>query len=233
MGSERLPGKVLRPLGGRPMVLRVVERAALIPGIEETAAAIPDLPEDDELADVLADARVRVVRGPSADVLHRYVIAAAATSAEVVVRITADCPLLSPSVSGRVVEAFAEGSWDYASNTLDRTWPRGLDTEVVSRDVLEGIDRSAATAAEREHVTAAVWRHPDRFRLRSVRGDTDLSRLRWTVDTQQDLRLVERIYDELAVSRPDFDLPEILALLERQPELARINSGVAQREFGE
>jgi spore coat polysaccharide biosynthesis protein SpsF len=230
-GSTRLPAKVLQPLRGRAMVLWVVERAARIPGVDDTVVAIPDLVEDDELAAVLAAAGRRTIRGPGQDVLRRYALAAAQTDAEVVVRITADCPLLSPEVSGAVLAAFAEGGWDYASNTLERTWPQGLDTEVVARDALDRADREATAPEEREHVTLGIWRHPERYGLRSVRGETDLSGLRWTVDEADDLRLVKRIYEELAPSGPNFEVPEILALLSRHPELAAMNAGVAQREF--
>jgi spore coat polysaccharide biosynthesis protein SpsF len=231
-GSSRLPAKVLHPLAGRAMVLRVVDRAARIPGIEEVVAAIPDIPQDDELASVLLGAGVRTIRGPADDVLHRYKVAAVQTRAEVVVRITADCPLLSPHVSGTVLAAFTEGSWDYASNTLERSWPRGLDTEVLSREVLERIDQMVTDADEREHVTPAVWRHPDLYRIRFVRGEIDLSGLRWTVDEPDDLRLVKHIYQALVALQPDFDLPDILELLARQPELTEMNAGVAQKELG-
>jgi spore coat polysaccharide biosynthesis protein SpsF len=214
------------------MVLRVLDRAARIPAVDEVVAAIPDIAQDDELASLLAVAGVRTLRGPADDVLHRYQLAAEQTSADIVVRITADCPLLSPRVSGLVLAAFNESSWDYASNTLERTWPRGLDTEVFSRDVLERIDREATTADEREHVTPAIWRHPDRFRLRAVHGTTDLSALRWTVDEVDDLRLVEAIYQALARSSEDFDITEILELLDRRPTIARINEQVTQKDLG-
>jgi len=219
-------------VGRDALVLRVLDRAARIPAVDEAVAAIPDIAQDDELASVLAAAGIRTLRGPADDVLHRYQLAAAQTSADIVVRITADCPLLSPRVSGLVLAAFNEGSWDYASNTLERTWPRGLDTEVLSRDVLEQIDREATAADEREHVTPPIWRHPDRFRLRAVRSDTDLSGLRWTVDEADDLRLVEDIYQAVANSSPDFDIPEILELLARRPTIARINERVMQKNLG-
>jgi spore coat polysaccharide biosynthesis protein SpsF len=226
-----LPGKVLRSLAGRAMVLRVTERVSQIPGIDEIVVAIPDLGEDDELASLLLSAGVRTIRGPGSDVLRRYAMAAAETQADVVVRITADCPLLSPQVSGAVLAMFADGGCDYASNTLERTWPRGLDTEVLAREALDRAHREVTKPEEREHVTLGIWRHPERFRLRSVRGEKDLSNLRWTVDEAYDLRFVERIYDALAGAKPDFDVPDILALLARQPELAQLNSNVAQREF--
>jgi spore coat polysaccharide biosynthesis protein SpsF len=213
------------------MVLRVAERVSRIPGVDETVIAIPDLGEDDELASVLGSAGLWTIRGPGSDVLRRYSMAAAETQADVVVRITADCPLLSPQVSGLVLAAFEEGGCDYASNTLERTWPRGLDTEVLAREALDRADREVTKPEEREHVTLGIWRRPERFRLKSVRGQEDLSSLRWTVDEADDLRFVERIYDALAGAQPAFDVPDVLALLARQPELAQLNANVAQREF--
>ncbi len=230
MGSTRLPGKVLLPLAGRPMVLWVVDRARRIAGVDEVRAAIPDLAEDDGLLGVLEADGVPVTRGPSDDVLHRYVMAADASDADVIVRITADCPLLSPRVSSEVLRAFGEGAWDYASNTLDRTWPRGLDTEVVRADLLRELDRGSRSPGEREHVTAAVWRHPDDFRLRSVRGPEDHSDLRWTVDTERDLALIERIYAALAGdSDGHFEVDDVLALLDREPGLRQMNADVPQK----
>ena len=227
MGSTRLPGKVLRPLLGRPMILHVAARAARIPRVDAVVVATPDGREDAPLREVVDAAGVAVVPGPADDVLRRYAIAARAADADAIVRITADCPLLSPSVSGHVVAAFLEGDLDYASNTLERTWPRGLDTEVLSRDTLETLDATATEPFEREHVTPAAWQHPERFRLRSVRNDADLSAVRLTVDTDEDLRVVEGIFE--ALGRDDVELDEVLELLARRPDLAAINAGVAQK----
>jgi spore coat polysaccharide biosynthesis protein SpsF len=159
-------------------------------------------------------------------VLARFLRAAEATGADVIVRLTADCPLLSPSVSSSVVAAL-DDSVDYASNTLDRTWPRGLDTEVITADVLRIAGREAQEPVEREHVTPFIYRRPERFRLRSVRSLTDRSQLRWTVDTTEDLSLVRAIHDELGPG--PFDLDHVLAFLERRPELLALNAAVRQK----
>jgi spore coat polysaccharide biosynthesis protein SpsF len=225
MGSTRLPGKVLADVAGRPLVAHVLDRAQRIRGAVEVALAIPDLAEDDPLARAGAALGVRVVRGSSDDVLDRYLAAAEATRADAVVRVTGDCPLLSPAVASDVLEAFPGA--DYASNTLERTFPRGLDTEVISVGALRVAGREATSAAEREHVTPFIWRRPERFALRSVRSAVDRSALRWTVDTPEDLELVRAIHAELGPGW--FDMPEIVALLERRPELAAMNAGVAQK----
>ena len=132
--------------------------------------------------------------------------------------------------AGRVVGAFLEGGADYASNTLDRTWPRGLDTEVLARAALDAVDATATEPYEREHVTPAIWQHPERFRLRSVRNAEDLSRVRLTVDTPEDLALVEAVFE--AIGRDDVELDEVLDLLAQRPELAAINAAVAKTELG-
>ena len=212
------------------MFVRVLERAMRIHGVHAVVAAIPDEPEDDRLAALATATGIEVFRGSSSDVLSRYVGAAHAAQASVVMRITADCPLLSPSVSGRVLEAFGTGSSDYASNTIRRTWPQGLDTEVVRTTALERADRETRDATDREHVTRYVWRHPDRFALRSVEHEgPDLSANRWTVDEPADLQFAQAIYDELWDGNRDFDLQDVLDLLDRRPELTAINRTVRQR----
>lgn len=227
MGSTRLPGKVLADIGGRPMIAHVLERASRIEGVDDILAAVPDLTDDDVLADAIAKLGVRAVRGPADDVLARYLVALDAAGADVgaVVRITADCPLLSPAISTRVVTAL--GGADYASNTLERTYPRGLDTEVVRADALRTAGREARSIADREHVTPFIWTRPTRFALRSVRDDVDRSHLRWTVDLPADLRLVRAIHAELGAA--SLDMHAIVALLARRPELGSMNADVKQK----
>ncbi len=227
MGSTRLPGKVAMDVAGLPMIGRVLERAARVQGVDDIVVAIPDLVEDDGLSDLVHSLGHRVVRGPSADVLERYLIAAEATGADVIVRLTADCPLLSPSVSAQVIERFRTARVDYCSNTLQRSWPRGLDTEVVDIRALRIAGQEAVSASDREHVTPFVWRQPERFRLAPVSTLPDRSDLRWTVDTADDLEMVRRVF--AGIGGDDFDLPEILCLLERDPSLALVNRDVRQK----
>ncbi|MBA3939231.1 MAG: glycosyltransferase family protein [Planctomycetes bacterium] len=232
MGSSRLPGKVLMPLAGVPMVLHVIARAMRAPGVDRVILATTTLPGDDALARcVAADGRAAVVRGPVDDVLARYHQAAQAAECDSVVRVTADCPLLSPQVLGLVVADFQahRADCDYASNTRERSWPRGLDVEVFSRAALETAQREADSTYDREHVTPFFYRQPERFRLRSVRQERDLSALRWTVDTPEDLRFAALIYDELYARDPHFDCAAVLAALDRHPDWAAINGHVAQK----
>lgn len=232
MGSTRLPGKALRPICGQPMITHVVRRARRLTRVDSVVVAIPSARSDDPLADHLATLEeIVVIRGPEDDVLARYVAAAAKTGAEAVVRITADCPLLCPSVSQRVVDALLErpGECDYASNGLRRTYPRGLDTEIFSTAALLTADRETREAADREHVTPYIWQRPDRFRLHSVEDTRDRSDLRLTVDTPEDLALVSRIYEALWPQRPEFDYPEILECLADHPEWLELNRHVRQK----
>jgi spore coat polysaccharide biosynthesis protein SpsF len=231
MGSTRLPGKVLADVGGRPLIYHVIERASRISAVDEVVVAIPDGLRDDELMRAIVFAGARVVRGSENDVVSRYVKAAEEVRADAVVRITADCPLLSPLVSSEVVEYFLSGAqYDYVSNTLDRTFPRGLDTEVVTTAALTAANREAESHTEREHVTPFVWRRGDRFKLGSVRGQADLSSHRWTVDTDLDLQFVRVVYD--TIGRWDFEMSDVLEVLDDNPGILGINSLVAQKELG-
>lgn len=228
VGSTRLPAKVLMPLAGRPMVMQILRRARAIAGVDEVVAAIPNLSEDDWLAEVIRAGAYRVVRGSADDVLDRYAVAATASQADVVVRVTADCPFLSPSVSARVLAAFKD--CDYVSNTITRTFPRGLDTEAFSREALERAANDAIDRVEREHVTPFIYRHPERFALRQVTDTNDRSHLRWTVDTREDMAFAVAVYDSLD---EQFDIEDVIALLDARPTLADINRHTVQKPLGQ
>jgi spore coat polysaccharide biosynthesis protein SpsF len=232
MGSTRLPGKVLREICGEPMIAHVVRRVRRLARVDWVGVAIPMTKRDDPLADYLATIDgIVVTRGSEDDVLGRYVAAAKEAEAEAVVRVTADCPLLCPSVSQRVVDDFVERRdlCDYASNVLQRTFPRGLDTEILSASVLQAVHRQATEAADREHVTSFVWRQPQRFRLHSVTDSRDRSHLRWTVDTAEDFALVSRIYESLWPRSPDFDYAEILQCVAAHGEWLELNRHIKQK----
>ena len=160
----------------------------------------------------------------------RYAGAAQAFSADVVVRVTSDCPLIDPEVIDRTIGLFLEKSpdIDYVSNRLVPSFPRGLDTEVFSRGALDKAAREATLPDDREHVTLYIWRQPNRFLLADLRNETDLSHLRWTVDEPADFELVSQIFAELWPSKPRFGLADCLDLLIRRPELLTINSHIQQ-----
>jgi spore coat polysaccharide biosynthesis protein SpsF len=229
MTSTRLPGKVLAPVLGRPLLEYELERLHRVQTPHLLVVATTTNPADDPIVHVAETMGCAVFRGSEADVLGRYAGAARSVEARVVVRITADCPLIDSEVTDLVIGRFLDGGCDYASNTLERTFPRGLDVEVFSRDVLDIADREASDAAEREHVTLFIYRHPERFALANVRSTVDLSRYRWTVDAEEDLELVRRLIGLLYPHRPTFGLADALDLMDRHPDLAAINRHVAQK----
>jgi spore coat polysaccharide biosynthesis protein SpsF len=230
MGSTRLPAKVMTEIHGKPMIGHVIDRARRISGVDEVVVATSRHDREEPLVQYLSGKNgVPIFRGSETDVLARYRAAAEQADADIVVRLTADCPLLCPDVSARVVETIVtEPVYDYVSNTLTRTFPRGLDTEAMTVQALALAHREAAMAAEREHVTPFLWRRPERFRLGEVMDDTDRSHWRLTVDTPEDLDLVSKIYSALLSSCPAFEYPELVACLQDHPEWAEINRHVVQ-----
>jgi len=218
MSSSRLPGKVLADVGGRPMILRQLERVQAAKSVDRVIVATSTDTSDDGLASELLSQGVEVYRGSLADVLARYLDAAHFAGADRLLRLTADCPLTDPDVIDAVVEAHGGTGADYASNVITRTYPRGLDVEIVTTEALERV-ASLADAEEREHVTLGIYRRPEVFRLVSVTQAEDRSSLRWTVDLPSDLDFVRAVYDALSPISPTFRSSDIYDLLDRRPEL--------------
>lgn len=229
LGSTRLPGKVLRPILGRPLLDYQMERLARIAHPHVTVLATTVDPRDDPLVLYAHEHGIPVVRGPEDDVLARYALAADEHGATIIVRVTSDCPLLDPLVVDTVIARFMVGDVDYASNTIRRTYPRGLDVEVLSADALAIASREASQEWDREHVTPYVYGHPERFRVAQVTTDKDWSQERWTVDTPEDLALIERILGALYPVDPAFGWLDVVALLDRHPDWRRLNAHVAQK----
>jgi spore coat polysaccharide biosynthesis protein SpsF len=231
MGSSRLPGKVMLDLGGQPVLRRVVNRARRIDGVDEVVVACATLPQDDVLEAACREWGVPVFRGSDDDVLERFRGAAERYGADACVRITSDCPLLDPGVSGDIVRRFhqADPAVDYASNKIPQSFPRGLDTEVFTRAALERAAADATEAYERAHVTIHLYEHPARFRLLSVTSDTDRADWRWTLDTAEDLAFLRAVYARLG---PDDAIAwtDVVALLEREPALMDINRHIVQKD---
>lgn len=197
MGSSRLPGKVLADLGGRPVLDLLLDRLAALPDTT-VVLATSDRDLDDPVAAHGERRGAAVVRGPEDDVLARFVLALDEHPADVVVRITADCPLVDPAVVAAAVAAHHETMADHTSNILHRTFPDGLDVEVVAAPVLRQAADEAVDPADREHVTPFVYHRPDRFRLVSVEAEPALGRERWTLDTAADLDRLRAIVADLA-----------------------------------
>jgi len=229
MGSARLPGKVLRLLCGRPMLARVIERLRLSKWLHQIVVATTSLPQDNPVAKLADEVGVEVFRGDEADVLGRYVGAARSAQADVVVRVTADCPLIEPTVVDQAVAMYLAGGdeLDYVSNIIERTYPRGLDVEVFPRRILEHLDVVSTSAPEREHVTLHLIRQREHYRIAHALNEVDHSHHYWTVDSEQDLQLVEQVYQALYSKKPSFGWSDVLALFEARPELFQINQADA------
>jgi spore coat polysaccharide biosynthesis protein SpsF len=227
-GSTRLPGKVLLPLLGEPMLTRVMRRTARAQRVDAVVVATTTERGDDAIVELGEREGWPVVRGSVDDVLDRYVMAAEAHDADVIVRITSDCPLIDPGVIDDTVAAFGESGCDYASNGLEpRTFPRGLDVEVIARAALLRAWHDDVDPAWREHVTPYIYRHPELFRLRAVTSPDDRSDQRWSVDTAADYELVTRIYG--ALGRDDFGWRDALAVVEANPDWLALNRDVVQK----
>lgn len=232
MASSRLPGKVLRDLGGQPALAWVVERCRRAQTVHQVAVATTDDPADDPVADLCAERGWDVFRGSQFDVLDRYYQAARHFSAQVIVRVTGDCPLIDPQAIDLVVSEFLSSGVDFAANRLPpphpRTWPIGLDTEVCRFDGLERAWREAVLKFEREHVMPYFYDQEGRFRVRVVEHDPDYGHLRWTLDTPEDLDLLRVVVERLG-RRMDVSWLEVLDLFLREPDLAQINARVQHK----
>lgn len=216
MSSTRLPGKVLRPLAGEPMIGRQVERLRRAQRLDRMVVATSVGPEDDPLAAYCEGLGLDVFRGPLDDVLGRFAGAIDAFGpAEAVVRLTADCPLADPGVVDEVVRTHLESGADYTSNVLPaRTFPKGLDVEVARTQALLAAAAEAADPYEREHVTPFLYRRPERFKIASVERSPSQADLWWTVDTPEDYAFVSDIYRRLYPVKPDFTSEDVLRLTE-------------------
>ena len=221
--STRLPGKVVAPLANAPMIVRQLERIQRARTLDDIIVATSEDSSDEVLARVVIDAGFEVTRGPLDDVLTRYVQAIDQHQPRVVVRLTGDCPLACPSVIDHVVETFHDSAADYVSNTLQPTYPDGLDVEVVDPRALRKVGRQSLDVNEREHVTLGIYRNPGKFLIENVTDPAgrDNSHLRWTVDNAEDLSFVTTIYNALWAANSTFDYDDILGFLSTNPGVSR------------
>lgn len=228
MGSTRLPGKVLMPLGGETVLDMVVKRTLRAALLDAVVVATGDDAANDPIARHCGERGWTCVRGSEHDVLSRYCKAAAQADADIVVRITADCPLTDPALVDRHVERMRAcmGSADIVTNMLRETYPLGLAVEVLPRDVLTRMDRLSGTAELREHVTTLAYERPELFLAEHVLDDVDRSWMRLTVDHPEDLTLLRAVFD--AFADDTFTWREAAGLVERTPALLAINKRYAK-----
>jgi len=230
MGSTRLPGKVLMDLAGETVLARVIGRTRLSTLIDNVEIATTLSLTDEKIVEEAKRLSVPVFRGSEEDVLDRYWQASQKCAAEVVVRITADCPLIDPVLIDKIIRTFLDQEADYASNGISPTYPRGLDVEVFSVRALEKAWKNAGKPYEREHVTPYFYEHPEIFRLASFVSNNNCSQHRWTLDTPEDLELIRAIYSHFA-GKNYFGWQEILQLIKQQPALAAINAHIQQKQL--
>lgn len=228
MSSRRLPGKVLRPILGRPMLALQLERVRRCRELDRLIVATSTDPSDEPIAALCAGEGIGCFRGSLEDVLDRYHQAALPLRPDHVVRLTADCPLADPALIDQVIQFHIEGGHDFTSNAIVRTFPAGLDVGIFRLAVLTDAWREAKRPDEREHVTLFMRRNAARYRIGAYRDAQDRSGYRWTVDEQADFDLVRTIYERLYPVDPAFGTDDIYRLLARDPALTEINSGVRQ-----
>ncbi len=228
MGSSRLPRKVLMDLGGATVLDRVLNRLGRSELIHELLVATTVEPADDAIVEHCKRTGRKVFRGSEQDVLDRYYHAAKYIDADVAVRITSDCPVIDPDVTDATIRGFFDQHADYASNALVRTYPRGLDTEVMTVRALERAWRESTKPYQREHVTPYIYENPSQFKLHGIENDVDCSQHRWTLDTPEDLQLLRAIYERFG-GCDDFSWRQVLEVVQDDPSLANINRHVVQK----
>lgn len=228
MSSSRLPEKVLKPVIDSPMLYRQLERLKRANKLDQLIVVTSDTPSDDRLAEECLkwDMNVTVFRGSLNNVLDRFYQCAKEYNVDHIVRLTGDCPLTDPHIIDDLIELHVTENNDYSSNCHQRSYPVGLDAEIVRFETLETIWKLANTPDQKEHVTLYINQHPDQFKRGLLTYPSDLSTLRWTVDNPDDLIFVQKVYEALYPKNPNFTMNDILALLDNQPELLTINSHI-------
>jgi glutamate-1-semialdehyde 2,1-aminomutase/spore coat polysaccharide biosynthesis protein SpsF len=230
MGSSRLPNKVLEKLGNRTVLGWVVRSANQIPGIDDLVVATSDNKEDDAIETWCDDNAVNIFRGSENDVLGRYFLASRAFEADVIMRLTADCPLLDPQVCGTVLALFQVTNADYTSNCSPEIWPDGLDCEVFSAKALSEANKEATQSLEREHVTPFIHYRRSRYKILSVPCPLpELKNERWTIDCIEDLEFLRAVIGHLPFDRPPSYL-EVIKVLSTFPELRKKNSNIRRNQ---
>lgn len=232
-GSTRLPGKVMKELCGKTVLAHDIERVSQAKMVDEIIIATTTHDSDDVIVQEAERLGVKVFRGSEDDVLSRYYFAAKEAEADVVVRITSDCPLIDPVILDDIIRVFLDGSYDIVTNAGNdlskRTFPRGLDAEVFSFEMLETAHLKAVETYQREHVTPYIYEN-----AKSVfyyQNDVDYSKYRWTLDTEEDWLLISAIYQRLYHGEHNFYFKDILSVMEENPELYNINKDIEQKKL--
>ena len=224
--STRLPGKVLKPILGKPMLLRQIERLRHSKTMDKLVVACSVESSDDEIEKLCIENQIENYRGSLKDVLDRYYQAACIYKPDHIVRLTGDCPLIDSAVVDQVVSCHVKNNFDYTSNTIKPTFPDGLDVEIMKFTCLEEAWSQSTLPSHREHVTPFFYTQPAKYKLGEVNHIVDLSHLRWTVDEPIDFELVNQIYELLYFKNPAFNLQDILHCIKEKPELQHMNTAI-------
>ena len=233
MGSTRLPGKVLKPIVGKPVLWHIVNRLRSVRKINEVVVATSDQANDGQIEEFCAFENIKCFRGSEDDVLDRFYKAAVFVDTTTAIRITGDCPLIDPDLISRLIDYFSDNNFDYcgiatgagaATDGFEGRYPDGLDTEIFTMNTLNIAWQEAQGPLYREHVTPFIWKQPARFKLGTFKSeDKDYSDLRWTLDNEADYHLIQWIYEKLFQSNPGFNMYDILRLLSEYPEKLKEN----------
>lgn len=233
MGSTRLSGKVMKDIKGKSVLSHVIDRVRQSKLIENIVIATTMHERDDQIESEAVKCGVNVFRGSEDDVLSRYYYAAKQNNIDVVVRITSDCPVIDPYVVDEIINVYLNERCDLVTNAgsdlTQRTYPRGLDTEIFSFKALEDAFVNAKEKYQSEHVTPYIYEHSNSIHY--IKNDVDYSKYRWTVDTEEDFELITEIYSWLYKGKHDFYLKDIVALFEREPNLFNINAHIEQKKI--
>lgn len=236
-GSTRLPGKVLKKICGKTVLEHDIDRLKKANTIDKIVIATTTMKLDDIIVEIAKRALVGYFRGSEKDVLSRYYYAAKKYNADIVIRVTSDCPLIDPRIIDNMVNKFnklnKQESIDYLSNKIKMTYPRGLDVEIFTFRVLEKCFKEADKDYEREHVTPYIYLNPAKFKFRNYENKENYSKFRWTLDTREDLELIQIIYNNLYKKNSFFYFEDILKFVLNNPEISQINENVRQKELGE
>lgn len=224
LGSTRLPGKVLLPLASQSVLSHVLVRCAAVPGIDHVCCATTNAVEDDAVVDEAARCDALIYRGSVEDVLARYAGAARATDADIVLRVTSDCPAIDPAVCGALLDLRAQSGADYAANNMPGSWPHGLDCEAFTRDALEAADANASHAFEREHVSPWMRERESLQRVNLEAPPGLPGTTRWTLDYAEDYAFFEALFSYLPSGPNGYAMAAVLDVLALHPEIAEINS---------
>ncbi|MDD5699627.1 MAG: glycosyltransferase family protein [Candidatus Nanoarchaeia archaeon] len=224
MGATRLPNKVMKDLGGKPELEQVFDRCKMA-DVNEVIIATSDNKENDIIEEFCRERGINCFRGSEEDVLDRFYKTALEYGLDIIIRITGDCPLISPEVINKAIKEFNEGNADYLSNAAKRSYPRGLDVEIFSFKTLEAVHQLAKEEPEREHVTAFIYNNPETFRIGHLTADDWIKHpeIRLCLDTQEDLDLLTIIYNSLKVTKTT-PIREVINFLLEHPELIKINN---------